>query len=468
MILKEYFVGPVKITITKEEVCRYIVGEPRLSGEEEKIKEEVVSQILYSASKDVEDEIIKKLKERGLDDETIDKVLYYVKKQMLYDEITPLMLDPSVEEIECRGFGYPITVVHRELSECIRLYTNIIPESDEQVVKVIERLATRANKSINIAKPYLEFSLPEGHRVAATISNEISLPGSTFDVRKFPEKPLSITAMIMNGMLNELVAAYLWFLMEYKPFILIVGPTGGGKTSLLNALLNLVNPNYKILTIEDTPEINIAGGNWVRFISRSTLGGNYDVTLNDLARLSLRYRPDYLVIGEVRGREIEALIHGSASGHGSLSTFHGAKPIDAVTRITDLLSGELAKLFLQTIWAFVIVGSRKEGDKNVRTVLSVYETIVKQRKMSFKKVIEWDFAKKAFEPSDISTLVRKSARLKKIAETYGLSNEDLKAELQRRVEFLQRLISENVIDFLDVSSEIRKFYQGGVVSASTQ
>ena len=461
----EYNIGPVKIRIEKGDICKYIVEEPQLSPEEAKILDEEISKILYIQG-NTDEAIIKILKEKGLKDDSIERVLYYIKKQMSYDALTPLMLDPNIEEIECKGYGYPITVVHRQYSECIRLYTNIELENDEQVIKVIERLASRANKAINIAKPYLEFALPEGHRVALTVGNEISLPGSTFDIRKFPEKPLSITAMIMNGMLNELVASYLWFLMDYKPFLLILGPTGSGKTSLLNALLNMVNPNYKILTIEDTPEINIAGANWVRFMSRTTLGGNFGVSLNDLARLSLRYRPDYLVIGEVRGSEIEALIHGSASGHGSLSTFHGARPIDAVTRITSLLSGELAQLFLQTIWSFVIVGSRREGNKTVRTVLSVYETATVQGKIKFKKVIEWDFTKKAFEPSDFPSLIKRSTRLKQIAKTYGLTVDEMKEELKRRSEFLHKLIDEKVIDFNDVSSEIRKFYMGGVVASA--
>ena len=461
-ILKEYYVGPVKITITKDEnnVCRYTIEEPQLSLYEEKIKDEIISQILYMSSKNIEEDIIKTLRERGFKDETIEKILYHIKKYTLYDIITPIMLDPEIEEIECRGYNSPITVVHRSFSECIRLYTNIIPESDEQVIKIVEKLATKANKSINIAKPYLEFSLPEGHRVAVTISNEISLPGSTFDIRKFPAKPLSITAMISNEMLNELIAAYLWFLMEYKPFIMILGPTGSGKTSLLTALLNLVNPNYKILTIEDTPEINIVSGNWVRFIARSTLGGSYDVTLNDLARLSLRYRPDYLVIGEVRGKEIEALIHAAASGHASLTTFHGSRPIDAVTRITDLLSTDLSKLFLQTIWAFIIVGSRKERNKNVRSVLSIYETLIDKRKIKFKKVVQWDFNRNAFAPTDVSSLLKRSYRLKWITKTYGLSLSEVKDEIQKRADYLSKLITEKVIDFLEVSSEIRKFYNG--------
>ncbi|BFH74420.1 type II/IV secretion system ATPase subunit [Sulfurisphaera javensis] len=467
--LTEYYVGPVKIKIIKDEsgICKYIVEEPSLTKYEENIKNNILSDLLYINTKNLEDEVINRLKEKGFKDESIEKILYHIKKSMLYDIITPLMLDQQIEEIECKGYGYPITVVHRDFSECIRLYTNIIPQNDEEVVKVIEKLANKANKSINIAKPYVEFSLPDGDRVAATLNNEISLPGSTFDIRKFPSKPLSIINMVDNGMLNEIIASYLWFLIEYKPFIMILGPTGSGKTTLLTALLNLINPNYKILTIEDTPEINIVSDNWVRFISRSTLASDYDVTLNDLAKLALRYRPDYLVVGEVRGKEIEALIHASASGHGSLTTFHGSRPIDAVTRITDLLSTDLSKLFLQTIWSFVVVSRRKEGRKSVRSIISIYETNIDKGKIKFKKIIEWSFNKGQFIPNDVNSLIKKSYRLKWIGKTYGLSQDEIKEELSNRIEFLKKLRNDRVVDFYEVSNKIRKYYDEVIRNAKS-
>ncbi|BFI74050.1 type II/IV secretion system ATPase subunit [Sulfurisphaera ohwakuensis] len=466
-ILHEYYVGPAKIRILRDDngICKYIVEEPQLTEYEEEIKNSILSEIMYTNLKNIEDFVISKLKDKGFKDDVIEKILYHVKKSMLYDNITPLMLDQEIEEIECRGFGYPITVIHRSFSECIRLFTNIIPKNEDDIIKIIEKMANKANKSINIAKPYVEFSLPEGHRVAATLGSEISLPGSTFDIRKFPSKPLSIIQMIINGMLNELIASYLWFIMEYKPFIMILGPTGSGKTSLLTAILNLINPSYKILTIEDTPEINITSDNWVRFISRSTLAGNYDVTLSDLAKLALRYRPDYLVVGEVRGKEIEALIHAAASGHGSLTTFHGSRPIDAITRITDLLSSDLSKLFLQTIWSFIIVSRRKEGNKSIRSIIGIYETLIDKNKIKFKKVIEWSFIKNEFIPLDINSLSKRSYRLKWISRVYGLSIEEIRQEIERRMNFLTTLKNEKVIDFVDVSYKIRKFYEVGEVSA---
>jgi len=477
-ILAEYQVGTVKVTIERDDdnICRYIIHEPKLKPNEKLIVKEVLNQLPYilnqnTEEKKIEDEILKRVKEKGLSDEALEKVMYYINRQLQYGVITTLMLDPEVEEIESRGYGNPIVVIHRTFGGCIRLYTNIIPKNDNQVLKIIERLASKANKSINIARPYLEFALPEGHRVAATVRSQISIPGSTFDIRKFPEKPLSITFLIKKRALNELIAAYLWFIMEYKPFILFLGPTGAGKTTILNAVLSTVNPNYKVLTIEDTPEINVKNDNWVRFISRTTLDKSFNITLEDLAKLSLRYRPDYLVIGEVRGKEIEALIHAAASGHASLSTFHGASPHDATTRITSLLSTEspeLAKLFLQTVWLFVVVGRRIEDGKSMRSILSIYETYTANKDVDFERVIEYNFTTKTFEPEEVDVLVNKSHKLKMIQEMYGLTNDDVKNEIERRANYLRKLVSENILDVEQVSSQIRKFYNIGEKNAKKQ
>lgn len=170
-------------------------------------------------------------------------------------------------------------------------------------------------------------------------------------------------------------------LLEFKPFIMIIGPTGTGKTTFLNSLLGMVNPLSKVITIEDTPEINLAKDNWVRLFSRTSINSSFDVSLFELSKLALRYRPDYLVIGEVRGREIEALVHASASGHGSLATFHAGTPNEAVTRISSLLTPEMAKLFLQNLWGLAVLGVRKGKDNiNNRVLVSFYEAFTEKRK----------------------------------------------------------------------------------------
>ncbi|MCY0860360.1 MAG: type II/IV secretion system ATPase subunit [Sulfolobaceae archaeon] len=453
-ILEEYYIGPAKVIIKEvNNSGYYIVEEPTIDENTKQLVDKVINELYTSNYSNIEEEIVKRTKEAGLPDTEVENVLYIIRKRLLYDKITIPMLDPNVEEIECKGYKVPITVIHRKYSEFSRLYTNIIFDTDDEILKVIEKLAEVSNKAINIARPYMEFTLPEGHRVAATISNEISLPGSTFDIRKFPTRPLSIVWLLKNDMLNELIAAYLWFLLDFKPFLIIVGPTGSGKTTLLNALLGLLNPVNKIITIEDVPEINILSDNRVRFFSRETLNQEYNISLLDLARLSLRYRPDYLVIGEVRGKEIEALIHAALSGHGSITTFHGSSPEDVVTRVTSLLNPDLANLFLQSIWGFIIVGMYK----NKRRILRIYE-ITKSTK--YKIIFEYSFSENKYKPDNIEKVIKESTRLRKIGKLYGYSINSLKEELEKRMNFLIELKEKDISDFNEIQLKLKEFYRG--------
>lgn len=168
-----------------------------------------------------------------------------------------------------------------------------------------------------------------------------------------------------------------------------------------------------------------------------------------------------MIIGEVRGKEIEALVHAAASGHGSITTFHGSRPIDAVTRITDLLSGDLAKLFLQTIWNFIIVGNRKEGNKTVRSVLDIYEIINKgSKKITFKKIFEWSYQNNNFIPQNVSEIIKRSYRLKRIKEIY---NVDVESELTRRLDFIKRLKENGIRDSESIQGSLYQFYFGDQV-----
>lgn len=453
-----YKVLSSNVNIEEGDIPVYRVEEPSLNQQEKEILESMLRKFYVDTNVLDFNHLIKYFSEYDLDQESYEKILYFIKKKFLYGNLTVPILDPEVEEIECRGYGYPITVVHRKMERYPRILTNIILQSEEEVINAIENLANKSDKSISLAKPYLEFSLPEGHRVAATISKEISLPGSTFDIRKFPFSPISAVSMLRNNIFTPLFFAYIWFLLEFKPFLMVIGPTGTGKTTFLNALLGITNPLYKIVTIEDTPEINLSKGNWVRFFSRTTLQSNYDVSLFELSKLALRYRPDYLVIGEVRGKEIEALVHASASGHGSLATFHAGTPKEAITRISSLLTPEMAKLFLQNLWGIVVLGSRKGKDGvNKRVVVSFYESFV-ERKVKFRKVFSWSNEKESLVPTSFDSIMRASHRLSFISKTYGFSIEEIKSEIERREKVLHELLNNNVTSSEEVSAQIKKFY----------
>ncbi|EHP68590.1 MAG: type II/IV secretion system ATPase subunit [Metallosphaera yellowstonensis] len=439
----------------------YIVEEPLLLDDEKSVVDEILTEAIVSKDlNDPEGVIINLLSKRNMDAQKVSRIHYWVRRRLLYDEMTVPLLDPEIEEIECMGPGTPITVIHRKYSNYIRLYTNLIMTRDEEIISIIEKLATKSNKSVNIAKPFLEFSLPEGHRVAATISSEISSPGSTFDIRKFPISPISLVKLIINGSISKELAAYIWLMMDYKPFYLIVGSTGSGKTTLLSALLNFTHPDSKIVSIEDTPELNLSGRNWISLFSRSNVNSYYDVSIADLSRLALRYRPDYLIIGEVRGREIETLIHASASGHGSLSTFHGGKPSDVITRIVSLVPRDLAIMFINNLWGIIMVSRRiTDEGKFIKAVSALYEIKRTKGKPVFKKVSWWSNTEKKYIPGNLEKLVERSEKLRYISELYEIPIADLVSDLRRREEFLTYLQKQNIIDNSLIVKNIANFYR---------
>ncbi|MEM1599426.1 MAG: type II/IV secretion system ATPase subunit [Sulfolobaceae archaeon] len=463
-ILQEYSVLNAKVTIYEDNgIGYYKIEEPSLNDNELELFQEILNNIYSNPTlSNAEEILVKLLRDRGINNQDIiDKFVYHLKRKLGYEELTVPMYDNYVEEIECKGFSYPITVVHKDVTKFPRLYTNIVLKSEDDVIRILEKLANKADKPVNIAKPYLEFSLPEGHRVAMTVSKEISLPGSTFDIRKFPLKPISSIYLIKNGSISPLMLAYIWFLLDYKPFFLIIGSTGSGKTTLLNALLGMVNPFYKIITIEDTPEINIINDNWIRFYARQSLSSQFEISLMDLAKLSLRYRPDYLVIGEVRGKEIEALIHASSSGHGSLATFHAGNPHEALTRLTSLLNKDIVKLFLQNLWGIIVLGSLRDQNGNVKRIIrSIYELEYSKGKISFKQVFKWSFNLNTFLPNDINHLVNRSYRLKYISKIYEKPIDTIKEEIRRRTELLNNFVKLNLLDQEELIQYLKRFYIG--------
>ncbi len=242
------------------------------------------------------------------------KIEYYINRDSIeYGPITPIMKDPAIEDISCDGVGRPIYVWHSRYES---IPTNIRFDSDEELDDLVVKLAHKAGKHVSVAFPIIDAILPEGHRLAATYKREVSRDGSTFTIRKFKDKPLSIINLVLGGTVSSLLAAYFWKILEFNMTGLIMGVTGAGKTTLLNALATLLRPTIKIVTIEDTPELRLTHENWVQLYSRPSYGfegGMGEISLYDLVRVSLRYRPDVVIVGEVRGEEAKVLFQAIAS-----------------------------------------------------------------------------------------------------------------------------------------------------------
>jgi len=245
---------------------------------------------------------------------SLRKILYYLERDIVgYGKIDPLMFDPYVEDISCSGVDKHIFLWHRRY-ENIR--TNIFFKDEQKLDDFVMRMVHKAGKHVSIAFPIVDVTLPGQHRLAVSYGKETTPSGTSFTIRKFREDPFTIVDLIENETIDENIAAYLWLLMENKMSVMIMGATGAGKTTALNAIACLIRPNYKIISVEEVAEINLPHENWTATIARSGFGveSEGEITLYDLIKSAVRHRPDLIIVGEVRGEEAYVLFQALATG----------------------------------------------------------------------------------------------------------------------------------------------------------
>ncbi|MFA4906927.1 MAG: ATPase, T2SS/T4P/T4SS family [archaeon] len=345
----ELIPGYSSMQVLKEEAGTnlYYIFEPELSKTDENIIAFVKKKLIEIISlEDLDretlfekvDQIIKKKKIR-LTDEQRQKLVYYTSRDLFgLGRIEALMHDPFIEDIECDGVGIPIFLVHRKYGH---LPTNISYDDISELEDFVIKLAQLSRGYVSYASPLLDAILPDGSRVNAVLSQSVSTKGPTFTIRRFPEEPFSPIHLMEFDTLPASILAYLWTAIEYKKNILITGPTAAGKTTMLNAIAMFFPSGDRVVSIEDTRELNIEHENWLPQVSRRGFGppdaaGQRfgEITLMDLIKESFRQRPDYLIIGEVRGEETYIMFQGMASGHCCLATMHGRSVDDLVSRLT--------------------------------------------------------------------------------------------------------------------------------------
>ena len=384
------------------------------------------------------------------------KILYYVERDVIgYGPIDPLMRDKYIEDISCNGVGKPIYVWHRRYEY---IPTNIVFNSEKELDSLVVRLAHKAGKHISVAFPVVDAILPGGHRLAATFRKEVSTSGSTFTIRKFREDPITIIDMIEWHNLSPELAAYLWLLIEHKKTGLILGVTGSGKTSTLNALATLFRPTVKVVTIEDTPELRLPLENWVQLVARPSYGVGPqkigEITLYDLVKVSLRYRPDVIIVGEVRGEEAYVLFQAIATGHGGLTTLH-AEYIDAAVKRLTSPPMNIPKSYISLLdFALVIrrvTMFRPDGTYYIaRKVSEVWE--VKDYN-NYITISKWDPSKDVFH-----LYLDRSEVLKEIAEFRGKDFDWATDEVYKRAIVLEWMRAKGIRYYKDIASVVHKYY----------
>ncbi len=465
-IILEYGVelASIKIVKRKNEVL-YTVNEPPLP---ENIRNTII-QIIHKYIKDINvnpnenlgNKILTELYKEDKDTDTskfMYAIEYYINKLLSgYGVLYPLVNDDYVEEISCEAPNIPVAVYHSLLSEYKWLNTNIVLDQ-LSLNNLVLMLSKKAGKYLSIAFPYAEGLTEEGHRVAITLGHEISYRGSSFVLRRKPSRILTITDLIKNNTISILEAAYMMYILEYNPFIIITGSVATGKTTLLRAILTLLPDNVKIITIEDTPELQLPHTHWDPLITRKLLGGlfNTKIDVYDLARFALRRRGDYLIIGEVRGEEARVLAQASVLGYGVLTTFHADSVQSALSRLT-LPPISLDERVKSNIWLIVhLRRAYRKGQGYIRRVSEISEPL--NASSSLNRVFFWDENEDKHYPDSFDILIENSIVLKRILKNKNVNKEKIREELERRLSFLKYLIDNNINTQKEVLSNVTNFY----------
>ena len=386
------------------------------------------------------------------------KILYYAERDLVrFGGIDALMRDPNIEDVSVDGAGKGVFVYHRRYES---IETNLAFSNEQRLDDMIVRLVHMSGKHVSTAFPIVDATLPGGHRLAATFRREVSPQGSTMTIRKFRKDPITIIDLINFGVLDYTVAAYAWLLIENRFTAVVVGATASGKTTFLNALLSMINPNSKIVTIEEVQEVNIHHVNWAPLISRLSYGLSEnnvgEVTLFNLVKAAMRMRPDIMVVGEVRGEEAYALFQAISTGHGGLATLHAEDAGSAIQRLTskpmDVAPSYLSFLDLTfSVRRVAIPDPANPGNPRiVRRVISVDEIIDSTK---WVQSFVWDPSKDKFYQ-----YLDKSVKLRKLAKDYGKSMNDIMKEIANRILVLQWLRSRNIRNFIEISTVFSQYH----------
>ena len=384
-------------------------------------------------------------------------IRYYTKRDFAgLGKLQPLMNDTEVEDISCDGLEIPVYAYHRN-PRFGSIKTNITWEEGSKLDSFVMKLAQRCGKSISVSSPLLDGSLPDGSRVQATLATDIARKGSNFTIRRFTEDPLTPIHMMDYETENAQMLSYLWMLVEHEKSVLVSGTTGAGKTSQLNSLSLFIRPDKKIVSIEDTPELRLPHDHWVPEVSRSGFGSSAEdggeVTMDNLLKESLRQRPEYIIVGEVRGAEAYILFQQMATGHTGLSTIHA----DSLDMLMDRLTTEpinLSPSLIETLDLIMLIARIRRGGTYIRRIMGLYEIrgYDKRKGIDANQVFGWD-------PQDDEYVVKNNSMLlKDIADQSGMDYEDIRKELRNRQHVLKWMQEEQIKHYRKVGDIISRYY----------
>jgi len=442
---------------------RYHVVEPHLDDFEQDLLDTLYDDIrdalIYEATYDPDDReaVLKAQMQRLLSEYAVEidpnafyRLFYYLHRAFEgFEKLDPLMQDPHIEDISCDGYDLPLFVYHTEYTD---IETNV-SYGEAELDSFVVRLAQQSGRHISIGDPVTETTLPDGSRAELALGDEVTPRGSAFTIRKYSEEPFTPATLVDYNTFDLDQMAYLWLAIESNKSLIFAGGTASGKTTSMNAVSMFVPPRSKVLTIEDTRELALYHDNWLSSVTRESGSGNDDITMYDLLRSALRHRPEYIVVGEVRGEEAMTLFQAMNTGHTTYSTMHA----DSVQTVINRLENDpinVPRAMIQSLDILCVQTLTHVGDERVRRnrVIAEIEGIDQRTgDLDYSTAFEWNPTSDSFDQRD-------SNILDEIQDERGWSRSELLRELQNRKAVLQYLVEQDVTDYRRFTALVNEYY----------
>lgn len=453
------------VVITYDDVeseHRYYAVEPELDAFERDLLDRVVDDIrdplLYREGTGKTDEETLKSEletllegygvEAGMD--TFHALLYYLYRDFRgYGKVDPLLNDRHIEDVSCDGYDLPIFVYHDQYTD---IETNVSFDQ-ESLDSYVIRLAQQSGRHVSVGDPIVETTLPDGSRAELALGEEVTPRGSAFTIRQYAEDPLTPVDLVEYGTFSVEQMAYFWLCIEHNKSLIFAGGTASGKTTSMNAVSMFVPPRAKVLTIEDTRELSLYHDNWLSAVTRERRYEGTDIDMYDLLRSALRHRPEYIIVGEVRGEEAITLFQAMNTGHTTFSTMHA----DSIETVINRLENEpinVPRAMVQSLDMLSVQTLTRSDDERVRRAKTIGEIGgIDQRtgELDYSSAFEWVPDSDTFRRND-------SSLLEEIADERGWSRSELLREVRRRERFIELLSALGINDYRTFTALVNEYY----------
>jgi flagellar protein FlaI len=395
----------------------------------------------------------------GVSETTYEKMRYRLVRDIVgLGPLEPIMRDPENEDIHVIG-PTQVDVDHGTYG---LLETTVEWDSPETFDNWLRNMGERIGDPVSDAHPIVDSTLPDGSRINIIYSDDISLKGSSLTIRQSEDVPLSIFQITKWATLSPQLAAYLWVALENERTVFVVGETASGKTTTLNAMLSFIPQDSKIYTAEDTAEVLPPHNTWQQLLTREGRGSDSEVDMFDLVAAALRSRPDYIIVGEVRGEEGRMAFQAAQTGHPVILTFHASDIVSMIQRFTgDPIN--IPETFMDNADIALFQNRVRRGDDILRRVTSVVEIEGYSKEMGgvvTREVFYWDPVEDeiVFQGMNNSFIMEE-----KVAALLGYSDtRKIYEDIEYRAEIIRRSIEENIVGYHEVNEVIQDFQRDGV------